>query len=54
MSYNDDLRILLPDSILNIKPGSNNSKLWGLFSTQMDAIDQLLEDMRLLRDFMSQ
>jgi hypothetical protein len=54
MSYTGNLRILLPDSILNIKPGSNNAKLWGLFSTQMDAIDQLLEDMRLLRDFMSQ
>ncbi|MBN2157932.1 MAG: hypothetical protein JW807_00950 [Spirochaetes bacterium] len=51
---NIDFIKLKPDSILDIKTGSNNEKLWKLFANQMDEIDRVFEDMRLVRDFLSQ
>jgi hypothetical protein len=45
---------LLPNSILKFGTGSNNRKLWTLFANQIDEIDQMFEDMLLLRDISSQ
>lgn len=49
-----DYMKLLPNSILKINAGSNNYKLWKLFADQMDEIDQVFEDMHLVRSIMTQ
>lgn len=54
MSYTAELIALLPDSILSINYGSNNAKLWRLFSGQMNEVDQVFEDLRLVRDIVAQ
>jgi hypothetical protein len=45
---------LLPNSILKINAGSNNYKLWKLFADQIDEVDQVFEDLRLVRNINSQ
>ena len=54
MSYTAELIALLPDSILSINYGSNNAKLWRLFSGQMNEVDRVFEDLRLVRDIVAQ
>lgn len=40
----------LPDSIYAIEPGSNNYKIWKLFSVFMDELDSVFECLRLMTD----
>ena len=45
---------LLPNSILNIETDTYIEKHWQLFIDQLAELNQVFEDMRLVRDFMSQ
>ena len=49
MTYNEILQ-LMPDSVYTRKDGSNNQKLWGLYASQLNEIEAVLEALRLVRD----
>lgn len=54
MSYTYNLLNKIPDSIFTKEIGSNNEKLWRLFSQHMDEVDQVFEDIRSIYDFLNQ
>lgn len=53
MNYNDILT-LLPDSIYTTKSGSNNQKRWALFANQLNEVEAVFDDLRMIYDINSQ
>ncbi len=47
MNNNDQL-LKLPDSIYDVRLSSNNAKIWSIFATKMDEVEEVFHDLRLI------
>lgn len=54
MSYTEDLFDLIPESVMKKNKESNNYRLWKIFSSEMDNLDEILSSLLNIRDFTKQ